>query len=99
MRLIIKFYFFIILIGFSDLQAQNIKSNDENKELQKSKLVSVIIGSFKNQNNAVNLKQKLEKKGFSNTKIQEIKNGFYRVSIGTFFDLNSARQFVRENGW
>ena len=94
MRLVKKLYCFIFFIGFFHLQLKFYTSNE--KEVVEE-LVRVILGSFKYQYNAINLKQNLEQKGFERTEILEVKNGFYRVSVGTFKDLITAEKFVIDN--
>ena len=97
MRLVKKLHCFILFIGFFHLQAQDFNTSNKEKEVVVRKLVRVILGSFKYQYNAINLKQKLEQKGFERTEILEVKNGFYRVSVGTFKDLITAEKFVIDN--
>ena len=63
----------------------------------KSDSIFVIVGSFKNQYNAIYLERDLRKKGFKNATSLNRKNGFYRVSIERFSDLAKAKNFIEEN--
>ena len=72
---------------------QNIYS----QKSMKSDSIFVIVGSFKNQYNAIYLERDLRKKGFKNATSLNRKNGFYRVSIERFSELEEAKNFIEEN--
>ncbi len=59
--------------------------------------IYVIVGSFKNQYNAIYLERDLRKKGFNNAVSLNRKNGFYRVSIERFSEIGNAKKFIEEN--
>ena len=80
---------FLVLIFLG----QNIYS----QKSMKSDSIFVIVGSFKNQYNAIYLERDLRKKGFKNATSLNRKNGFYRVSIERFSDLAKAKNFIEEN--
>tara|TARA_A200000113_G_scaffold225810_1_gene248107 strand:- start:204 stop:2828 length:2625 start_codon:yes stop_codon:yes gene_type:complete len=63
----------------------------------KSDSIFVIVGSFKNQYNAIYLERDLRKKGFKNATSLNRKNGFYRVSIERFSELAKAKNFIKDN--
>ena len=72
---------------------QNIYS----QESINSDSIYVIVGSFKNQYNAVYLERALRKNGFKNAVSLNRKNGFYRVSIERFSEIGKAEKFIDEN--
>ena len=67
------------------------------QESSNSDSIYVIVGSFKNQYNAIYLGRDLRKKGFKNAISLNRKNGFYRVSIERFSEIGKAKKFVEEN--
>ena len=71
--------------------------NAHSQKSPKSDSVYVIVGSFKNQYNAIYLGRDLRKKGFKNAVSLNRKNGFYRVSIERFSEIDKAKNFVEEN--
>jgi cell division septation protein DedD len=50
---------------------------------------SVVVGSFTNKTNAVNLKERMDKDGYKSVLAQNEK-GMFRVIVATFSDKNSA---------
>jgi cell division protein FtsN len=52
---------------------------------------SVVVGSFTNRTNAVNLKERMDKDGYKSVLAQN-ENGMYRVIVATFTDKSSAAQ-------
>ena len=82
----------LLILGLIFL-AQNTYSQ---KSLN-SDSIYVIVGSFKNQYNAIYLERDLRKKGFKNAVSLNRKNGFYRVSIERFSEINKAKKFIEEN--
>jgi len=54
----------------------------------------IIVGSFKNENNADNLHEKLVKKGKSVTKLPLDTNGYYKVAVGSFETIDAANSEV-----
>ena len=71
--------------------------NAHSQKSPKSDSIYVIVGSFKNQYNAIYLGRDLRKKGFKNAVSLNRKNGFYRVSIERFSEIDKAKNFVEEN--
>ena len=67
------------------------------QKTRNSDSIYVIVGSFKNQYNAIYLERDLRKKGFKNAVSLNRKNGFYRVSIERFSEIKEAKKFVEEN--
>lgn len=51
----------------------------------------VIVGSFVNEQNALNLQKYLQNKGFGRTAIMKNDKGMYRVSATTFNDAEQAQ--------
>ena len=84
---------FILLPLVLIFLGQNIYS----QKSMKSDSIFVIVGSFKNQYNAIYLERDLRKKGFKNATSLNRKNGFYRVSIERFSELAKAKNFIKEN--
>ena len=82
----------ILILGLTIL-AQNTYSQKSGN----SDSIYVIVGSFKNQYNAIYLKRDLRKKGFKNAVSLNRKNGFYRVSIERFNEIKEAKKFIEEN--
>ena len=82
----------VLILGLIVL-AQNTYSQ---KSLS-SDSIYVIVGSFKNQYNAIYLERDLRKKGFNNAVSLNRKNGFYRVSIERFSEIGKAKKFIEEN--
>jgi len=54
----------------------------------------IIVGSFKNENNADKLHEKLVKKGKSVTKLPVDANGYYKVAVGSFETIDAANSEV-----
>ena len=71
--------------------------NAHSQKSPKSDSIYIIVGSFKNQYNAIYLGRDLRKKGFKNAVSLNRKNGFYRVSIERFSEIDKAKKFVEEN--
>ena len=71
--------------------------NAHSQKSPKSDSIYIIVGSFKNQYNAIYLGRDLRKKGFKNAVSLNRKNGFYRVSIERFSEIDKAKNFVEEN--
>ena len=71
--------------------------NAHSQKSPKSDSIYIIVGSFKNQYNAIYLGRDLRKKGFKNAVSLNRKNGFYRVSIERFSKIDKAKKFVEEN--
>ena len=71
--------------------------NSYSQKTIKSDSIYVIVGSFKNQYNAIYLSRDLRKKGFKNAVLLNRKNGFYRVSIDRFSKITEAKNFIEEN--
>ena len=82
----------VLILGLIFL-AQNTYS----QKIQSSDSIYVIVGSFKNQYNAIYLERDLRKKGFKNAALLNRKNGFYRVSIDRFSKITEAKNFIEEN--
>ena len=82
----------VLILGLTFL-AQNVHSQKSSN----SDSIYVIVGSFKNQYNAIYLGRDLRKKGFKNAISLNRKNGFYRVSIERFSEIGKAKKFVEEN--
>ena len=82
----------ILILGLTIL-AQNTYSQKSGN----SDSIYVIVGSFKNQYNAIYLIRDLRKKGFKNAVSLNRKNGFYRVSIERFNEIKEAKKFIEEN--
>tara|TARA_B100000575_G_scaffold276855_1_gene262633 strand:+ start:6470 stop:9178 length:2709 start_codon:yes stop_codon:yes gene_type:complete len=82
----------LLILGLIFL-VQNIYS----QKSQNSDSIYVIVGSFKNQYNAIYLERDLRKKGFKNAISLNRKNGFYRVSIERFNEIKEAKKFIKEN--
>ena len=83
----------IVLIFGLIFLAQNTYS----QKSPSSDSIYVIVGSFKNQYNAIYLERDLRKKGFNNAVSLNRKNGFYRVSIERFSEIGKAKKFIEEN--
>jgi len=82
----------ILILGLNIL-AQNTYSQKN----RNSDSIYVIVGSFKNQYNAIYLERDLRKKGYKNAVSLNRKNGFYRVSIERFSEINKAKKFIEDN--
>ena len=82
----------VLILGLIVL-AQNTYS----QKSPSSDSIYVIVGSFKNQYNAIYLERDLRKKGFNNAVSLNRKNGFYRVSIERFSEIGKAKKFIEEN--
>ena len=74
-----------------------LAQNTYSQKSQNSDSIYVIVGSFKNQYNAIYLERDLRKKGFKNAVSLNRKSGFYRVSIERFIGIKNAKKFVEEN--
>ena len=74
-----------------------LNQNTYSQKSKKSDSIYVIVGSFKNQYNAIYLQRDLRKKGFKNAFSLNRKNGFYRVLIERFSDIGKAKKFIEEN--
>ena len=75
----------------------SLSQNSYSQKSQNSDSIYLIVGSFKNQYNAIYLERDLRKKGFKNAASLNRKNGFYRVSIERFSEIGKAIKFVEEN--
>ncbi len=84
---------------------QKTKKHPSEKSIEKSvekkkKVFHLIAGSFKFKENAQKLASRAQRRGF-NTHILKADNGFYRVSIGQYKAVNTARKFlnrIRQKG-
>lgn len=54
----------------------------------------VIIGSFRNKDNAMNYQEQIAGKGFSSVLLKN-EEGLYRVSVKSFFVIEKAREEIR----
>ena len=82
----------LLILGLIFLAQNTYSQNSLNSDS-----IYVIVGSFKNQYNAIYLERDLRKKGFKNAISLNRKNGFYRVSIERFSEIGKAKKFVEEN--
>ena len=73
----------------NNLNAQNTLNRDK---------IEIIIGSYKNENNAYLHKIKLKKKGFKGVRVLPKKNEFFKVSINQFKTLKEINQFIDSAG-
>ena len=74
-----------------------LAQNTYSQKSPSSDSIYVIVGSFKNQYNAIYLQRDLRKKGFNNAVSLNRINGFYRVSIERFSEIGKAKKFIEEN--
>lgn len=68
---------------------------EEDKVLHDSNRYFVIVGSFRNRNNAEKFVEQLKGQGFSPVILQS-ETGFNRVSVNSFSDDTPARAYVME---
>jgi nucleoid DNA-binding protein len=65
----------------------------------------IIVGSFEEEHSAIILAEQLREKGARTASVFPIRQGFYRVSYGYYYDLREAErelaqaQTVNENAW
>ena len=83
---------FLLLLGLIFLSPNTYSQKSLNSDS-----IYVIVGSFKNQYNAIYLERDLRKKGYKNAVSLNRKNGFYRVSIERFSEINKAKKFIEDN--
>jgi nucleoid DNA-binding protein len=65
----------------------------------------IIVGSFEEEHSAIILAEQLREKGARTASVFPIRQGFYRVSYGYYYDLREAErelvqaQTINENAW
>ena len=78
-------FLLVFICVMNNLNAQNTLNRDK---------IEIIIGSYKNENNAYLHKIKLKKKGFKEVRVLPKKNEFFKVSINQFKTLKETNQFI-----
>jgi len=82
-------FLLVFICVMNNLNAQNTLNRDK---------IEIIIGSYKNENNAYLHKIKLKKKGFKGVRVLPKKNKFFKVSINQFKTLKETNQFIDSVG-
>ena len=82
-------FLLVFICVMNNLNAQNTLNRDK---------IEIIIGSYKNENNAYLHKIKLKKKGFKGVRVLPKKNEFFKVSINQFKTLKETNQFIDSVG-
>ena len=73
---------------------QKVQSSSLPKDQEKENFFSVQVGAFETEENALHLKNELERKGFGSSVSQSVADGrpLYRVRVGRFSDRQKAEE-------